>query len=239
MGGVPTNHFGEAVAPKDGNPDHVIKGLMAAGEAACASVHGANRLGANSLLDIVVFGRAVANRTAEILPKNTPLPQIPDSIGEQTLANFDRIRNAKGSTPTAQLRLQMQKAMQNFAGVFRTEKTMEQGVKLVDEVHNAMGDVRVNDRSLVFNTDIMETLELQNLLTQARQTIYGALNRTESRGAHARDDYKQRDDKQWMKHTLSWEDQKTGKIKLDYRPVHTHTLDEKEVQPIPPKARVY
>lgn len=212
---------------------------MAAGEAACASVHGANRLGANSLLDIVVFGRAVANRTADILKKNTPLPPIPEDIGEQSIENFDKIRYAKGSTPTAQLRLAMQKAMQSYAGVFRTEKTMQEGVKRVDEVHAAMSDVKVSDRSLVFNTDIVETLELQNLLTQARQTIYGALNRTESRGAHARDDYKERDDAHWLKHTLSYEDQKTGQIKLDYRPVHQYTLDDNEIKPIPPKKRVY
>jgi len=238
MGGIPTNHLGEALNPTDKEPDRVIPGLMAAGEAACASVHGANRLGANSLLDIVVFGRAVANRTAEILKPGTPLEPIPTHVGEESIARLDKLRHANGSTRTAEIRLLMQKTMQQYAAVFRTGKTLQKGVEELEKVYKMMPDIRISDRSLVWNSDLIESLELQNLMTQARQTMFAALNRTESRGAHAREDYPERDDKNWMKHTLTRENP-DGTVSISYRPVHTWTLDENEVKPIPPVARKY
>jgi len=237
MGGVPTNHLGEVVAPKDGNPDAVVPGLMAAGEAACASVHGANRLGANSLLDIVVFGRAVANRTKEILKPGTPHKPLPADAGESSVANFDKLRYANGSQSTAAIRLKMQRAMQKHAAVFRTQKTLDEGVTAIEQVNKEFADVKVTDRSLIWNSDLIETLELQNLLTQARQTMWAAQNRTESRGAHAREDFPKRDDDKWMKHTLTYEDPKKP-VTITYRPVHMQPLDD-SMHHIPPKARVY
>eukprot|EP00775_Hariotina_reticulata_P006822 gene6822-7039_t len=241
MGGIPTNYHGEVVRPKDGNSDVVVPGLFAAGEAACASVHGANRLGANSLLDIVVFGRACANRVGEILKPNTPHKPLPDSAGEEAIARLDRLRNAKGSLRTAEIRRTMQKVMQSDAAVFRTQSSLEEGCEKIDETVASFADVKVSDRGLVWNTDLMETLELENLLINAAITMHSAEQRKESRGAHAREDFPDRDDKSWMKHTLGWFDYNStakDRVKIDYRPVHMQPLDS-EMEHIPPKARVY
>jgi len=237
MGGIPTNYHGEVVTLKDGNPDKVIPGLMAIGEAACVSVHGANRLGSNSLIDLVVFGRAAAIRAAEIVTPGSRQKGLERTAGDEALARLDRLRNAKGSSRTSEVRLDMQKVMQNNCAVFREGDVLNEGVDLIAKVWDRWGDVGVSDRSLVWNTDLVETLELDNLLRQAVVTMHSAANRQESRGAHAREDFPNRDDENWMKHTLTWLDGK-GKVKVDYRPVHTYTLSE-EIQYIAPKARVY
>lgn len=238
MGGIPTNHYGEVVQSTKDNPDQVVPGLYAAGEAACASVHGANRLGANSLLDIVIFGRAIAHRIGQTMKPGEALPEIASNAGEASIANLDKLRFAKGTVSTAEIRLKMQKIMQDHAAVFRESETLKQGVVKIDEVAKEFEDVKVTDKSLIWNTDLVETLELQNLISQAAQTMYSAENRKESRGAHAHENFPERNDKEWMKHTLSYFDENTKKTTLAYRPVHFNGLYE-EMETVPPKARVY
>ena len=238
MGGIPTNFYSEVVTKAGGNPDQVVPGLMAVGEAACVSVHGANRLGSNSLIDLVVFGRSAALRAADTIKAGATQPELKPSMTEAHLARFDRFRHADGSTPTAALRLEMQMAMQEDAAVYRTSEALASGVKRMEVVAAKRPDLKVTDRSLVWNSDLMETLELDNLIGQAVVTVTGAHNRTESRGAHAHEDYPERDDVNWMKHTLSWFDDRTGAVTIDYRPVHDYTMTN-EIAPFPPKARVY
>jgi succinate dehydrogenase (ubiquinone) flavoprotein subunit len=237
MGGIPTNYLGEVVTKKDGNPDHVVPGLLAAGEAACVSVHGANRLGANSLLDLVVFGRACALRTAEIVKPGQPQKELKKNAGEESIARLDKYRYAKGTIPTSELRLSMQKLMQTNCAVFRNGTVLSEGVKKIDEINASMSKLKTTDRSLIWNTDLIETYELDNLMTQAVQTMHSAYERKESRGAHAREDFPERNDAEWTKHTLSWLDEK-GKVTIDYRPVHDQPLD-KEMFHVPPVKRVY
>jgi succinate dehydrogenase / fumarate reductase flavoprotein subunit len=237
MGGIPCNVHGEVVTLKDGHPDSVVPGLMAVGEAACVSVHGANRLGSNSLLDLVVFGRAAAHHCGRTVKPGTTHRALPKDGGDLAVSRLDRFRNAKGSRRTAEIRLDMQKVMQNHAAVFRTGESLAAGVQKLGAVHASFAEVQVSDRSLVWNTDLIETLELDNLLGQAVATMHSAENRKESRGAHAREDYKERDDKEWLKHTLAWVDGQ-GRVCIDYRPVHLNTLTG-DVEPVPPKARTY
>ena len=237
MGGIPTNYHGEVVTLQDGNPNTVVPGLMAIGEAACVSVHGANRLGSNSLLDIVVFGRAAAIRCSEIIDKDEKHKPLNDADVEPLLDRFDRLRHASGSISTAELRLKMQKTMQTHAAVFRTGETLQAGVEKMDKIYAEFEDVKTTDRSLQWNTDLVETLELDNLRDNALATMHAADNREESRGGHAREDFSERDDENWMKHTLTWVGDK-GKVSIDYRPVSMNTLTD-EVEVFPPKARVY
>ncbi|MEM9123063.1 MAG: FAD-binding protein, partial [Pseudomonadota bacterium] len=237
MGGIPTNYWGEVVTLEGDNPDEVVPGLMAVGEAACVSVHGANRLGSNSLIDLVVFGRAAGLRAAELVVPGDSQPQLPPDAGDAALNRLDHFRYAKGGTRTAELRLQMQRVMQNNCAVFRTGEVLEEGQDLIRHVTTGMPDISVSDRSMIWNTDLIETLEFDNLLSQAVVTMDSAANRKESRGAHAREDFPDRDDDVWMKHTLAWIDDKF-ETRIDFRPVHTYTMSN-EIQYIVPKARVY
>ena len=243
MGGIPTNYWGEVLNPTPGNPDAVAPGLMAVGEAACASVHGANRLGSNSLIDLVVFGRAAAIRAGQVIDRNAAVPSPNEASVERIMDRFDRLRHANGGTPTAVLRERMQRAMQEDAAVFRTQESLENGCRRISELWGELKDLRVTDRSMIWNSDLVETLELENLMANAIVTVYGAEARKESRGAHAREDFSARDDANWRKHTLA-RLSPDGKVTLSYRPVHTETtlpLSEGGVDPkkIAPKARVY
>ena len=241
MGGIPTNFHGEVVTLRDGNPDSVVPGLFAVGEAACVSVHGANRLGSNSLIDLVVFGRAVGHRVGEILKPGAAQRPLPAGSEEMALARLDKFRFAAGGSPTAGIRNRMQRVMQADCAVFRAEATLEEGKSRIDSVYREMADVKVSDRSLIWNTDLVETLELDNLVAQAVVTMHSAANRKESRGAHMHEDYPNRDDANWMKHTAAWFEGwggQGGGVRIDYRPVHEYTLTD-EIKYIEPKARVY
>ena len=237
MGGIPTNYHGEVVTRRGGDQNAVVSGLMAIGEAACVSVHGANRLGTNSLLDIVVFGRAAAQRALKIVEKGSSHAPLPKNVTDKILTRLDKVRFAKGDVSVGEIRNSMQNAMQRHAAVFRSNKSMEQGVEKVDTISRSMGNIGIKDRSMIFNTDLVEALELENLMQQAVVTMKSADQRKESRGAHSHEDYPERDDENWMKHTIMWLNDNM-KTKLDYRDVHLNTLTN-DVASVPPAARVY
>jgi succinate dehydrogenase / fumarate reductase flavoprotein subunit len=237
MGGIPTNYHGEVLNPAANDPEHVVPGLMAIGEAACVSVHGATRLGTNSLLDLVVFGRAAAERAAEIVERGARPEPLPSSAAESAIARFDRIRHAQGRLKAGAIRLAMQRTMQDHCAVFRTAAVLEEGLRKIGDVGQSFGDLAVTDRSTIWNTDLLDALELDNMIGQAEITLHSALYRTESRGAHAREDYPDRDDRNWLVHTLAWRDG-DGRVRLGSRPVHLLPLSN-EVQAFPPGERVY
>lgn len=236
MGGIPTNYHGEVLNPTDKDPDRIVPGLMAIGEAACVSVHGANRLGSNSLIDLVVFGRAAAHRVADVVRPGAAHGNLPDDHADMALSRLDRLRYADGEISTAQIRDKMQRTMQSNCAVFRTSEVLEEGKKKIDDVAKLLPDIKTFDRSLVWNSDLIEAMELENLMGQAQVTMHCAANRTESRGAHMHEDFPDRDDKKWMKHTVAKLDK--GKVKISYRPVHDYTLSD-EIEYIKPKPRVY
>ena len=237
MGGIPTNYMGEVLNPTEDDEDNIVPGLMAIGEAACASVHGANRLGSNSLIDLVVFGRAAALRCSETVEPGKIAEELPKDAGQNSIARLDKFRNATGEVPTSELRLSMQKTMQNNCAVFRTQDVLEEGRELITKVYNDLTNIGISDRSLIWNTDLIEALELDNMMSQAMGTMAGAEQRAESRGSHAREDFPDRDDENWMKHTLAWITD-DGEVSIDYRRVHERTLTN-DVAYIPPKERVY